>query len=194
MNFENIPKKFLKGSIVFNKNILSLFPRILKVVFPKNIKKGEFLVKEGEVSKHFFFIEKGLIRVYEEIYNKDYTLWFYKENSFAASVYSIYYEAPSKEFFEALEDSVVYKIEKNLFFDIIKSDQEITLYAFEELFKELIDYSQKTRRMRFMSAEDRFLDLKKNEPDILNRVNQKHLASYLGIDHTYLCKIFNKYS
>jgi DNA-binding MarR family transcriptional regulator len=44
-----------------------------------------------------------------------------------------------------------------------------------------------------MTSEKRYLFLKERKPEILERLSQKHLASYIGVDSTYLSKIVNQF-
>jgi CRP-like cAMP-binding protein len=61
------------------------------------------------------------------------------------------------------------------------------------LFNKLCDYQEQASALRFMSAENRYTYLVEKQTEIFNRLSQKHLASYLGVDTTYLSKIISKY-
>ena len=186
--------KLSLSSVIFKKSLYPLLPKILKLVQVKKIKKGDYLIKEGEICNCFYFVEKGVLRNFEEHNNKEITLWFFTEGEFVTSLYSLYNEVPSLQYIEALEDCEIYKIPKEVYIEITKLSNDVALYVLDELMNQYSNYLLKTRKLRFMSAEEKFEQLTQQNPDIFNRITQKHLASYLGIDHTYLSKIISKYA
>ena len=57
------------------------------------------------------------------------------------------------------------------------------------------DFKEKQKQhMEFLTktAEERYLDLLKNRPELLQRIHQKHIASYLGITTQSLSRIRKK--
>jgi CRP-like cAMP-binding protein len=190
----NLSKKLTLTSLVFKKNLYPLLPKIFKMIQVKKAEKGTILIREGDVCNHLFFLEKGLMRNFEEHNGKEFTLWFFTEGEFVTSMYSLYNSVPSKQYIEVLEDSEYYKIDKSVFFEVIRMSNDIALYAVDEIMNQYSDYLYNTRLLRFKNAEEKFLQLKDNKPNLINRLTQKHLASYLSIDHTYLSKIMAKYA
>src|ERR1700744_166549 len=74
----------------------------------KMIKKGEFLVKEGQVCRHIYFIEQGIVRQFVSTKSNDVTTWLLKENDICISIKSFFYQIPAIDSIQALEDTTVW--------------------------------------------------------------------------------------
>ncbi len=147
----------------------------------KPLKKRELLLKEGQTSKHIYFIESGLIRSFYTEGETEITTWFMKENDLIISVKSFFQQVPSIENLEAVEDCALYYISyKNL-------DELYTKYqSFNTIGRVLTQHY-------YIMSEERLLNLRKKEaitrykyllqyhPQIIMRCPLKHIASYLGI-------------
>ena len=75
----------------------------------------------------------------------------------------------------------------------MKNNHKAALFASNELFNKLCDYQEQASALRFMNAESRYDYLFEKQKAVFNRISQKHLASFLGIDTTYLSKIIKKH-
>lgn len=84
-------------------------------------------------------------------------------------------------------------IRKDVAFTVLKNNHKFALFAVDELFNNLCEYSDQCDMLRYMTSEKRYLFLKERKPEILERLSQKHLASYIGVESTYLSKIVNQF-
>lgn len=175
------------------KSDLPIIQQIASFLFSKKIKKKEFLLEAGKVNDCIFFVKKGLLRVYLEYEGKEVNTWFIKENDFISSVNSYYYSVPSEEYIQALEDCEILFIKKDTYDTLLKYNHKLALFAINELYIKLCEYSDQCQLLRFMNAEKKYEFLATKKPDILNRLSQKHIASFLGIETTYLSKIRSNY-
>lgn len=185
----NIFDKFLGNELFFRKAELSVVETFVSFLFSKKIKKGECILKEGDINNKIFYIQSGFFRVFKTDEGKEVNTWFVKEGDFIMSVNSFHKEIPSIETIEALEDGEVLSIRKELYYKLIKSNHKLALFAINELMQNLCEYQTQCNFLRHMSAEDRYLYLTKTHSNILDRISQKHLASFLGVEITYLNKI-----
>lgn len=154
----------------------------------KNISKGTFILREGEICQHAFFVEKGLLRVYTIDENgKEHIIQFSPENWFFSDRSSLYFNEPSMYFVEAIEDSLVVFLPKN-FFEFNTPD---VLARFNDrLLNNHIRHMQKRITMLLgASAEQRYLDFVHMYPDLMLRVPQWMIASYLGITPEGLSRV-----
>jgi len=168
-----------------------LIAHIAHSIVYKKVKKGECILREGEICNKLFYVQSGMLRVYELDDGKEINTWFVNEGDFFISITSFHKEMPSIEFIEALEDSVVLSIRKNVWNDIIRNNHHLAVYAINELLQNLCEFQIQAKFLRYMKAEDRYKYLQQEKPEIIKKVAQKHLASFLGIDVTYLSKIIN---
>jgi CRP-like cAMP-binding protein len=177
---------FIKGSnSVF-------FEWFLKLVYSKKVNKGEFIIEAGEICDKLFYIEKGLIRIYRLDDEKEVTTWFTKEGDFVTTVNSFHFGQPSKEYFEAIEDSVVYYINKKSYLYLVDLSTNFAKFSIHELLNNLCEYQNQCEFLRTLSAHDRLTYIEKEYPFLLKRVKQKYLCSFLNIEATYLSKLLNQ--
>ncbi len=189
----NIIDRVLGLEKFFKKKDLPLLEQLATLPFSKKIKKGDHILNAGDINKHIFYVQSGLFRVYLLNDDKEVNTWFVQEGEFITSLKSFHKEIPTNEYIQALEDSVVLTIRKDIAFMVLKNNHKFALFAIDELFENLCEYSDQCDMLRYMTSEKRYLFLKEKKPKILNRLSQKHLASYIGVDSTYLSKIVNQF-
>lgn len=167
----------------------SFIQKFAQFLLSKKYKKREILLKAGEVNDRIFYVKKGLLRVYTIHEEKEINTWFVKENEFISSVNSYYNEIPSEEYIQALEDCEIISFKKSTYTMVLKHNHKLALFAIKQLYIKLCEYSDQCQYLRILSAEKKYEFLKKKNPEVLERVSQKHIASFLGIETTYLNKI-----
>jgi len=156
----------------------------------KKFKKGEFMLREGEVDKYLAFVVKGCLRLYTiDNKGKEHIMQFAPENWWISDMESFSKGIPSIYFIDALEDSEV------LLIDFPSQEKALAkcpiLIAF---FQKLMQNRQLASQKRIIhsmsaSAEERYLDFLKTYPSFMQRVPQHMIASYLGITPESLSRI-----
>ncbi len=189
----NIIEKSLESGLFFQNKDLHILEKLASLMFSRKYKKKDYLLREGEICKEIFYVQKGLVRVYIINEGKEINTWFVKEGDFITSISSYHKQKPSEHFIDALEDCEIISIKKNTLDFIIKNNHKAALFTINELFNKLCDYQEQASALRFMSAENRYNYLFEKQAAILSRLSQKHLASFLGVDTTYLSKIIKKF-
>jgi CRP-like cAMP-binding protein len=188
-----LPQKNNRQQAVAKKTELPIMKRFASFLFLKKVKRKEFLLKAGEVNDSIFFVKKGLLRVFLQYEGKEINTWFVKEDDFISSVNSFHFETPSQEYIQAVEEGEVLAIKKNTFNLLLKSDHKLALFTINELYIKLCEYQDQCQSLRFMNAEKKYAFLIAKMPEIHDRLSQKHIASFLGIETTYLSKIIANY-
>lgn len=155
----------------------------------KSYKAGDVLLKEGTVSKLSFFNLKGCVRLYHIIDGEEKTTFFYTENQFISSIRSFTKKIPSNHYLDCLEDCVLalipYEVEKEL----LKTFPKLETFARISLEQELGNYQEILSSYIISNPEQRYRNLLKKQPELLQRVPLYHLASYLGIKAESLSRI-----
>jgi CRP-like cAMP-binding protein len=157
----------------------------------RKIARNEFFNFRNSVCKQIGFIVKGLFRVYyvDMETGMEHNFYFIPENTFLVSLKSFLTQTACPYYIEALEDSELM---------VISHENLLSLYPkshawerFGRLLAELYYvYSQsKSEGLLMMSAEERYLALLSEFPEIVNRVSLGHIASYLGIKGPSLSRI-----
>jgi len=158
----------------------------------KHLAPGEYFLNQGQVCKSIGFIEKGLVRLYYLNDGKEITHCFCKEHSITCSYSSLITQQPSDTAIQAIEPStlIVFSYEslqklytKDLFW------QQLGRIAGE---KEYVAVDSHNRFLNDLSATERYLQILKNDPTLLQRVPLNYLASYLHVSPETLSRIRKK--
>lgn len=183
----------LSGYIKENGKYSDSFKEELEKLFTlREFSKGDHLFRQGDVCRYLFFIKKGLVRVY---YNsskgKEITLWFSSEDTIVTAIDSYYLNKPTRDSCEALEDLEVYTITPSQLETLLNNEKgaHIVFHIMFEVTRKMADLNES---IKFRSAEERYLSLTSNYPDILQRVSLGQIASYLGITQETLSRIRGK--
>lgn len=153
------------------------------------------LLEEREVSKKLFIIEKGCVRVWFNNNGKDITTQFFFENQSVASIESFMKQFPSPVFIETIEPSVLWWIHKNdidKILEEIKEIPELRDQFINKLFQRTFDYIKHFVSFIKDSPIQRYLNLMEEKPQIIQRVPQHYIASYLGVSTVHLSRIKSK--
>jgi CRP-like cAMP-binding protein len=152
------------------------------------------LLKEGEISKKMFLIEKGCIRVWFNHQGKEITLQFFFENNMVSSIESFRKKFPSPLFIETIEPSVLWWIHKKDFDRIIAEISEVPVLRellINTLFERTFGHMQHSFSFMKDSPAQRYLNLIEEKPAMVQRIPQHYIASYLGISAVHLSRIKN---
>lgn len=153
-----------------------------------SLKKGTILLKEGQKSKDSYFILKGCIRVYYIVDGEEKTTAFYTEME-AFTPPCVVSQTPSEYYISCIEDSILtvsnsdMEVEVNSKFP--KFEIMCRVLSEELLAKQRIDFDE----FKTCSPEQRYLNLMQKRPDLIQRVPQHQLASYLGITPQSLSRL-----
>jgi CRP-like cAMP-binding protein len=153
------------------------------------------LLQEGEIAKKMFLIEKGCVRVWFNNNGKDVTFQFFFENNTVASLESFIKEFPSQVIIETIEPSVLWWIHKKDADRIIEDIKEIPSLRdkfINAVFDRTFDYMKHFLSFIKDTPTQRYLNLLQEKPQILQRIPQHYIASYLGITTVHLSRIKSK--
>jgi len=170
----------------------------LEIIMPyfefKKFKRKTILLEIGKVSNEVFYLVKGCIRLYCEKDGDELSTYFFTEEMFAGSYDSFLAQKPSKVAIETLEDCEVL---------ILSHQSQEKLY---EIFPKMNEFIRKAIEQRFVllhdlfisyllhNPEERYLILQKERPELLQRIPQHQIASFLGITRVSLSRIRHRLS
>lgn len=186
MAFEKF-KSYLKSKAGIND---LEFEKLAKAIQHKKFAKNEFLLKRGEICKFTFFVEEGLLRSYSiDEGGKEHINQFAPEDWFISDRGSVYFNEPSDFFIDAVEESSVIFIDKE--FIVIASEVSATFREFNNkaLHNHIRHLQKRIDLLIGASAEKRYLSFIQLYPDLLLRVPQWMIASYLGITPESLSRV-----
>ena len=169
------------------------FQEIEKLASLVHLPKKTMIFEPNKYEDKFYFIAKGSARVFviDENGNEiSYVLFFEKDNLISFEGYL--YQKQSYEFIELLEDSILYQFHTEDLKALYEKHIEIA-----NLGRVLADRFAYSTEQRFidrlsLSATSRYLKLIENNPEIIQRIPLKYIASYLGITQVSLSRIRSK--
>jgi len=156
----------------------------------KEYSPQEYFLRAGETGRKMCFVEKGLFRLfYTDRNGKDFTKNFKSAGQFMAAKASLLLRSPSKLSIQALEDSRVLCFDYD---DVLQIAEHS--FRWQCLLRKAADadYLEKEKResdLLFYDAKERYLNFTKERPDWENRIQQRHIASYLGMSPETLSRI-----
>jgi CRP-like cAMP-binding protein len=171
----------------------ALSEKIRSIARVRSYKKGELILREGEVCNNASMIVEGLVRLYYLNEGKDITSRLLEEGLIINSWLSYYKQQPSNEFIEAAEDSVLVCLDYN---DIQKTYIEFpesNIIGRKETEYAFYLSERRTQMLRKHTAEEKYKYFLENHPTLLQRVPLKHIASYLGMNEETLSRVRSKY-
>ncbi|SDD54167.1 cAMP-binding domain of CRP or a regulatory subunit of cAMP-dependent protein kinases [Dyadobacter soli] len=161
---------------------------IVSLALFRQVKKGAILLKEGEKSNDGYFVLKGCIRIYYIIDGEEKTTAFYTEME-ALTPHCVIQKAPSEYYISCVEDSILLvsdpDMEAEMFSKFPKFETLCRILAEEFLAKQQINFDE----FKTSSPEQRYINLLQKRPDLIQRVPQHQLASFLGIKPQSLSRL-----
>ena len=165
----------------FIKVSIEEFAELITWAEPRQFEKKTMLTRPGEVEEYMYFITSGLIRKYFLKKDQEIITHLVKEGGIIGSGESFLTGKPSKYFVETLEPTTAFAISREKLEDMYRSSKK-----WEKLGRIMTTQYFLVQEMRIMdnirySTRERFVKFMKENTDLLQRVPQKYLASYLNI-------------
>jgi len=156
----------------------------------RTLRKRQYLLQAGDVSRFENFITKGLLRAYTVDHEgHEHIAMFGMEGWWISDLYSFLTETPATQHIDALEDSEVISIEKT---DLEKLYKEVP--KFERFFRILLQNAFVANQNRIIAsisqtAEEQYNGFVEKYPSLEQRIPQHQIASYLGITPETISRI-----
>ena len=186
---QNLIKK-LRSYIEFNEDEERLIDNLFSV---KHFAKGEHFLLAGDVCREAGFIESGVFRFYINTGERDATYYFAAENEFICDYPSFLPQRPSFINIQALESAEIQAISFNdlqRFYREMNFGERFGRLIAEEIFvdsiQQLTSFYQDKPAVRYQNFVHRF-------PQLLQRLPQYHIASYVGIEPQSLSRIRRRF-
>ncbi len=154
----------------------------------REVRKGEFLFHKGDICDFVAFTCKGCLRSFVVKDDKEYTLFFHTENQTFGDYESFQKNKPACFSTQAIEDSeiLIFNHQTMLLFEKTVGGQKLLRLVAEDLAFLLRD---KLLSLLIDTPQERYLKLIETEPQLLQRIPQYYLASYLGIEPESLSRL-----
>lgn len=157
---------------------------------PLTVKKQEHLLERGMIADQLFFISKGCLRLYYSTEDHSIATRFMAfEHTFLTSIVSFISGEPSTEYIQAVETSELMVISRHDFFHLRE-----TIPAWDKIYIYILEYgltviTSKLNSLLTQNAADRYRNLLKNNPELIQRLSNSNLAAYLNISPETLSRL-----
>ncbi len=155
----------------------------------KSFDKRSIILESGAISNEFYFILKGCVRMFYHVDGEEKTTFFFVENQFVSSYESFVKEVPARHSLACVDPTDLVVITKESAFEMLSFSKNFDTLARIMMEEELGIYQNIVASFITLSPEERYLDLIKNRPDLIQRIPQYQLATYLGVNAESLSRI-----
>ncbi|MEM6261981.1 MAG: Crp/Fnr family transcriptional regulator [Bacteroidota bacterium] len=163
---------------------------IREYLITRDVPKNHLLVDLGDISSEVFFINKGCVRFYylteagEEI-----TGFIFTENMFTGSHESFFSQTPSTQVLQTLEPCELVVLPYEGLQTLFDTVPKMNIFV-RKLLEQRMSHAQKVVASLIMNKpEKRYTSMLELQPDLVNRIPQQVLATYLGITPVSLSRI-----
>ncbi len=164
--------------------------KIQEAHYEVRFKKGDYILKKGEISQGYLILQSGLMRSFAWDYNgDDITTDFFSDNEVVIDVLSLFQRIPSQENIQALTDCICWKINYETFQELYHTIPGFSEWGRLWMTNRMFHFKQRMVEMVTLSAKDRYLQLIKEKPNLLLQAPLKYIARYLGITDTSFSRI-----
>jgi len=170
----------------FTKEELEL---VLKQYQEVHFKKGDLLIEEGKTANYYYFLASGFCRSYAiDLEGNDITTKFFGPDDIVIDWHSYFLKKACRESIQALTTGNCWKIDFSDFMKLfhIEAFREVGRTRLINNYFELKNHSISVITDH---AKERYLNLMKEKPQLVQNVPLKHIATYLGITDTSLSRI-----
>ncbi|MBN3518950.1 Crp/Fnr family transcriptional regulator [Algoriphagus lutimaris] len=183
----------IQSLFTYFKTIHSISPEaeraLYGISFEIETSKNKHLHEIGQTCKTYYFVSEGLARIFYLKDGTDVTEYFAHQNDMIIRAESLFTGRPSKKAIQALENTVFIGIPASKLEGLFDTYPDL-----ERLFRKILEasfvaYVNRMESLQFHTAEERYNQLVKDYPRLLENVSLKHIASYLGITQVSLSRI-----
>ncbi len=150
------------------------------------------LVREGKIAQRVYYIEQGIVRIWFNHDGKEVTFQFLFEGEFISSFESLLSKAASWYTIETIEPVVAYSISIEEFYQKMENFPHVKDFYHQYIHNRMLVYQKLFISRIKDSPEERYHELLEQFPEIIRRVPQHYIASYLGITSVSLSRIRNR--
>lgn len=155
----------------------------------KKLQKGEHLLKDGEVCRNVYFILRGYLRLYYyTLDDNEVSTWFMFEKDVCVSIDSFYLQVESYEFIVAEEETEVFYISYDELNKLYNEHLEFNYIGRVLTISYLVRLCGQLKQIRRLPTDQRYDALLEREPELIQRVALKHIATSLSMEETSLSR------
>lgn len=162
---------------------------------PKKLRKKQYLLQEGDICKAIAFVEKGALRAYTvDDSGSEYIVQFALEGWLISDLYSFLTGEPATYHIDALEDSELVLISQAAHEELLTTVPKYETFTRLNVTGAYIAMQRRLTSIISLPLEERYMGFTSLYPDIVQRVPQHMIASYMGLTPETLSRIRKRLS
>lgn len=165
---------------------------IAKFTAIKHYQKGDILIREGQVASTCYHVISGCLRQYKIVNGEERSIFFYTEDQSVLSLVQKNSIFIANYNIDCVEDTTVSLMTAEDESELYRLHPKLETLSRKSLEKMVKDFQNMFSDFLLSSPEERYLNLLENQPDLISRVPQYHLASYIGVKPESLSRIRNR--
>jgi CRP-like cAMP-binding protein len=157
--------------------------------FVKHLKKGEALLRQGELCRSLYFVESGYLRTFYDRNSSAVNMNFTFEGNFTTDVKSFRSRKPTEITIEAGEDASVWAFDISRLSGNYPPGSQVPTFIRRLAIGLLLASQAHNEMLKLHTPTERYRYIELNQPSLLQRVSLSHIASYLGLARETLSRI-----
>ncbi|WP_020592116.1 Crp/Fnr family transcriptional regulator [Kiloniella laminariae] len=164
---------------------------LLGLLVPRVVERQDCILHQGDVPCSFGFVYKGLLRFFSaDSKGNEYNKVFFAENSYPGSMVALLEKRPSDFTIQALEKTLLLELDFSGYRKLLQRSEDLKWFHILYLEKNWV-LAKESREVALVqeSATERYLNFRRQQPDLETRLSQYHVASHIGVTPTQLSRI-----
>ncbi|QHV94290.1 Crp/Fnr family transcriptional regulator [Spirosoma endbachense] len=159
----------------------------------KSLKRKEALLQAGTICQHEYYVKAGCLRTYFlDTKGIEHTIYFAIEDWWISDLYSRTHSAPSLVNIVAVEDSELYQVSHLDLEEFMRKTPAMERFFRLSYQQSLVSQHLRSMQMLSMSGQERYVHFREQYPQLVNRIPQKHIATFIGLTPQFFNTIHSK--
>ncbi|MHA4811296.1 Crp/Fnr family transcriptional regulator [Flavitalea flava] len=158
----------------------------------RNLKKGDTLLKDGDICRSFYLVDDGYLRTYYNMDDSVINMNFTFEGEFASNLKSLRNRIPSELTIEAGEDASVWIFNLDMMVTRFSGNPQLMRFVHQLAISMLLASEKHSDLFKIYTPTERYRYIEKNNPRLIQRIPLSQMASYLGVARETLSRIRGK--